>query len=73
MKKWIALLMGLVLVFSFTACGNNSLSAPSQTESSVEEQGASQPETSVTETNESNISETRCPLIWKRNWRAEKL
>lgn len=37
MKKWIALLMGLVLIFSFTACGSNSSSAPSQTESSVEE------------------------------------
>lgn len=61
MKKWIALLMGLVLVFSFTACGSNSSSAPSQAESSVEEQGASQPETSETETSESDISENALP------------
>lgn len=61
MKKWIALLMGLVLVFSFTACGSNSSSAPSQAESSVEEQGASQPETSATETSESDISENALP------------
>lgn len=37
MKKLIALFMGLVLVFSFTACGNTSPSNSSQTESSVEE------------------------------------
>ena len=37
MKKWITLLMGLVLVFSFTACGSTSSSNASQTESSVEE------------------------------------
>lgn len=37
MKKLIVLLMGLVLVFSFTACGNTSPSNSSQTESSVEE------------------------------------
>lgn len=61
MKKWIALLMGLVLVFSFTACGSNSSPAPSQAESSVEEQGASQPETSATETSESDISENTLP------------
>ena len=61
MKKWIALLMGLVLVFSFTACGSNSSPAPSQAESSVEEQGASQPETSATETSESDISENALP------------
>ena len=62
MKKWIALLMGLDLVFSFTACGSNSSSAPSQAESSVEEQGASQPETSATETSESDISENSLPF-----------
>ena len=61
MKKLIALLMGLVLVFSFTACGSNSSSAPSQAESSVEEQGASQPETSATETSESDILEDALP------------
>lgn len=61
MKKWIALLMGLVLVFSFTACGSNSSSAPSRAESSVEEQGASQPETFATETSESDISENALP------------
>lgn len=61
MKKWIALLMGLVLVFSFAACGSNSSSAPSQAESSVEEQGASQPETSAAETSESDISENALP------------
>lgn len=61
MKKWIALLMGLVLAFSFTACGSNSSSALSQAESSVEEQGALQPETSATETSESDISENALP------------
>lgn len=61
MKKWIALLMGLVLAFSFTACGRNSSSNSSQAESSVEEQGDSQPKTSVTETSESDISENALP------------
>lgn len=37
MKKLIALFWGLVLVFSFTACGNTSPSNSSQTESSAEE------------------------------------
>ena len=63
MKKLIALLMGLVLVFSFTACGSTSLSDASQTESSVEEQETSQEEisaaeASVTETAESDVSES---------------
>ncbi len=50
MKKLIALSMGLVLVFSFTACGNISPSNSLQTESSAEEQETSQTETSAAET-----------------------
>jgi len=61
MKKWIALLMGLVLVFSFTACDSNSSSAPSQAESSVDEQKTSQSETSATETIESDVLESKLP------------
>ena len=44
MKKFIALLMGLTLVFSFTACGNTSPSNSSQNETSVDEQETSQSE-----------------------------
>lgn len=66
MKKWIALLMGLVLVFNFTACGSNSSSNSSQAESSVEERETSQPETSTAETSaagpaESDVSESALP------------
>lgn len=66
MKKWIALLMGLVLVFNFTACGSNSSSNSLQAESSVEERETSQPETSTAETSaaepaESDVSESALP------------
>ncbi|MBP3477741.1 MAG: flavodoxin [Lachnospiraceae bacterium] len=71
MKKWIALFMGLLLVFSFTACGNTSPSNASQTESSAEEQETSQTETptaatsatetSATETTEAEVSESELP------------
>ena len=63
MKKFIALLMGLTLVFSFTACGNTSPSNSSQNETSVDEQETSQSEASAeetfaTENTESDASET---------------
>lgn len=58
MKKLIALFMGLVLVFSFTACGNTSPSNSLQTESSAEEQ-----ETSAAEATESDVSESRKTLV----------
>jgi len=48
MKKLIALLMGLVLVFSFNACGSTSPSNTSQAESSVGEQETSRPESGKT-------------------------
>ena len=66
MKKFIALLMGLTLVFSFTACGNTSPSNSSQNETSVDEQetsqsGASAEETFATENTESDASESELP------------
>lgn len=66
MKKFIALLMGLTLVFSFTACGNTSPSNSSQNETSVDEQETSQSEASAeetfaTENTESNASESELP------------
>lgn len=60
MKKLTALLMGLFLVFSFTACGRTSPSSSSQTESSLAESFQpedSSAETSATETTESDVSE----------------
>ena len=66
MKKFIALLMGLTLVFSFTACGNTSPSNSSQNETSVDEQETSQSEASAeetfaTENTESDASESELP------------
>ena len=66
MKKFIALLMGLTLVFSFTACGNTSPSNSSQNETSVDEQDTSQSEASAeetfaTENTESDASESELP------------
>ena len=66
MKKFIALLMGLTLVFSFTACGNTSPSNSSQNETSVDEQETSQSEASAEETfaienTESDVSESELP------------
>lgn len=61
MNKWIAFLMGLVLIFSFTACGSNGSSASSKAESSAEEPGASQPETSETKIGGSDRSENALP------------
>lgn len=58
MKKLIALFMGLVLVFSFTACGNTSPSNSLQTESSAEEQKTSQTETSTAETSVTEVTES---------------
>lgn len=61
MKKLIALFMGLVLVLSFTACGNTSPSNSLQTASSAEEQETSAAETSATEATESDVSESELP------------
>lgn len=66
MKKFIALLMGLTLIFSFTACGNTSPSNSSQNETSVDEQETSQSEASAeetfaTENTESDASESELP------------
>lgn len=77
MKKFIALLMGLTLVFSFTACGNTSPSNSSQNETSVDEQETSQSEASAEETLRQRIpnlmhQKVSCPLIWKQNRKMEK-
>ena len=59
MKKLIAFFMGLVLVFSFTACGSTNSSSSSQTASSEPE--TSSLETSATEITEADVSESDLP------------
>lgn len=76
-EKFIALLMGLTLVFSFTACGNTSPSNSSQNETSVDEQETSQSEASAeetfaTENTESDASESELPSDLKQNRKMEK-
>lgn len=61
MEKLIALFMGLVLVFSFTACGSTSTSNSSQTESPlsvISHSETSSAETSTAENAESDVSES---------------